>query len=147
MVFLYKTKYGLELRCLGENPRFIDTKGISVVRFQYLATIVGGMFNGLGGAFLTIGSVGLFVPDISAGRGWLAIVVTIAGNWIPARILIATLVIAFLEAFQLQAQALGVQFPYQILLALPYTLAIILMAVSRFKSDMPTYLGIPYFRE
>jgi hypothetical protein len=46
MVFLYKTKYGLELRCLGENPRFIDTKGISVIRFQYLVTIIGGMFNG-----------------------------------------------------------------------------------------------------
>ena len=83
--FINKTKYGLELRCLGENPKAIDIKGINVTRKQYLAVIFGGMMGGLGGSFLTVVSSGIFVPDMSAGRGWLAIVVVIAGNWRPFR--------------------------------------------------------------
>jgi len=145
--FLYKTKYGLELRCLGENPRAIDMKGINITRLQYITVIAGGMLGGLGGAFLTIASAGIFVPEISAGRGWLAIVVVIAGNWLPFRILMATLIFSFLDAFQLQAQSLGVQFPYQILLALPYVAAIVLIIVSRARSEAPSALGVPYFRE
>jgi general nucleoside transport system permease protein len=145
--FLYKTKYGLEVRCLGENPRSIDMKGININRLQYIAVIIGGMFGGLGGAFLTIASAGIFVPDMSAGRGWLAIVVVIAGNWLPFRILLATLIFSFLDAFQLQAQGLGVQFPYQILLALPYVLAIFFVMGSRSKTETPAALGVPYYRE
>jgi ABC-type uncharacterized transport system permease subunit len=145
--FLYRTKYGLEIRCLGENPRAIDMKGINITRLQYITVIAGGMLGALGGAFLTIASAGIFVPEISAGRGWLAIVVVIAGNWRPFRIMLATLVFSFLDAFQLQAQGLGVQFPYQILLALPYVLAILLMIGSRAQSEEPAALGLPYFRE
>lgn len=145
--FLYKTKYGLEIRSLGENPRAIDMKGINIDRLQYLTVIFGGMLGGLGGAFLTVASAGIFVPEISAGRGWLAIVVVIAGNWLPFRIMVATLIFSFLEAFQLQAQGLGIQFPYQIMLALPYVFAIILMVVSRSKSRAPAAYGEPYYRE
>ena len=144
--FINKTKYGLEIRCLGEDPRSIDIKGINVVRLQYLAVIFGGMMGGLGGAFLTIASSGLFIPEMSAGRGWLAIVVVIAGNWKPGRILLAALLFSFFDAFQLQAQSLGVQFPYQILLALPYIMAVLLLIFSRSKSDAPGHLGIPYIR-
>lgn len=145
--FLYRTKYGLEIRSLGENPRAIDMKGVNIMRLQYATVIAGGMLGALGGAFLTIASAGIFVPEISAGRGWLAIVVVIAGNWRPFRIMLATLVFSFLDAFQLQAQGLGVQFPYQILLALPYVLAILLMIGSRSQSEEPAALGAPYFRE
>lgn len=145
--FLYKTKYGLEIRALGENPRAIDIKGINVTRLQYLAVIFGGMMGGLGGAFLTVASAGIFVPEMSAGRGWLAIVVVIAGNWRPFRIMLATLIFSFLDAFQLQAQGLGVEFPYQILLGLPYLVAIILMIASRSRSEAPSHLGEPYYRE
>ena len=90
--FINHTKYGLELRCLGENPKAIDIKGLKVTVRQYYAVIFGGMVGGLGGAFLTVASAGIFVPDMSAGRGWLAIVVVIAGNWRPFRIMFATLV-------------------------------------------------------
>jgi simple sugar transport system permease protein len=144
--FINKTKYGLEIRCLGEDPRSIDIKGINVTRLQYLSVIFGGMMSGLGGAFLTIASSGIFIPEMSAGRGWLAIVVVIAGNWRPGRILFAALLFSFFDAFQLQAQSLGVQFPFQILLALPYIMAIVLLIVSRSKSDAPGHLGIPYIR-
>jgi simple sugar transport system permease protein len=145
--FLYRTKYGLEIRSLGENPRAIDLKGVNIYRLQYLSVIFGGMMGGLGGAFLTVASAGIFVPEMSAGRGWLAIVLVIAGNWRPSRILAATLIFSFLDAFQLQAQGFGVQFPYQILLALPYILAILLMVFSRARSEAPSALGLPYLRE
>ncbi len=145
--FINKTKYGLEIRCLGENPRSITTRGINIDRLQYLAVIFGGMMGGLGGAFLTLASAGIFVPGISAGRGWLAIVVVIAGNWAPIRIVFATMAFSFLDAFQLQVQGSGVQFPYQVLLALPYVIAIVLMTISRTRSQAPSSMGVPYFRE
>lgn len=144
--FIYKTKYGLEMRCLGENPKTIDIKGINVSPRQYLAVAFGGLMAGLGGAFLTIVSGGIFLPDMAGGRGWLAIVVVIAGNWQPFRILLATLIFSFFDAFQLHAQGLGVVFPYQILLALPYIMAIVLLVTAKSKSDAPKHLGIPYLR-
>ena len=146
--FLYRTKYGLEIRCLGENPKVIDTKGMSVTLRQYGAVIMGGMLIGMGGAFVTIGSVARFVPEITNGRGWLALVIVIAANWRPMGILIATLVFAFLDAFQLQSQGIGVDLPYQIFLALPYVMAIVLMIFkSRLgQSEEPARLAVPYFR-
>ncbi|QIE42641.1 ABC transporter permease [Meridianimarinicoccus aquatilis] len=145
---LYRTKWGLEIRALGENPKVIDTKGMSVSLRQYSAVILGGVLIGLGGAFITIGSVVRFVPDISAGRGWLALVIVIAGNWRPGGILMAALVFAFLDALQLQIQGVGVAMPYQIFLALPYVLAIVLMIFKarRGRSEEPQRLGVPYFR-
>jgi len=146
--FLYRTKWGLEIRALGENPKVIDTKGMSVTLRQYGAVILGGVLIGIGGAFVTIGSVVRFVPDITAGRGWLALVIVIAGNWRPAGVLLAALVFAFLDALQLQIQGIGVDLPYQIFLALPYVIAIMLMVLKsrRGRSEAPARLGIPYFR-
>jgi simple sugar transport system permease protein len=144
--FLYRTRYGLEIRCLGENPKVIDTRGLSVTLRQYLAVVCGGMLIGLGGAFVTIGSTVRFIPEITAGRGWLALVIVIAGNWKPSGILIAALIFAFLEAFQLQVQGVGVQLPYQLLLALPYAAAILLMVFKRGTSEEPGRLAVPYFR-
>ncbi len=145
--FLYRTKYGLQIRCVGENPRAIDMKGMSVTRLQYLATIFGGMMAGLAGSFFTLGASPRFVPEISGGRGWLAIVIVIAGNWLPGRIMLAALVFAFLDAFQLHVQGVGVQIPFQILLAIPYVFAIVAMMGSRARSKAPSHLGVPYLRE
>jgi len=144
--FLYRTKYGLEIRCLGENPIAIDMKGGSVTRLQYFSTMFGGMMAGLGGAFLTLGSSVRFVPGISAGRGWLAIVIVIAGNWQPGRILLATFIFALIDAIQLQLQGIGANVPFQILLALPYIFAILVMMNNRARSRAPATLGVPYIR-
>jgi simple sugar transport system permease protein len=145
--FLYRTKYGLRIRGVGENPRAVDMKGLSVSKLQYAAVIFGGMMAGLGGAFLTVAASSRFVPDISGGRGWLAITIVIAGNWKPSRIVAATLIFAFLDAFQLQMQGIGIQVPYDILLALPYISAIVVLAVSRARSQAPAWLGNSYERE
>jgi simple sugar transport system permease protein len=145
--FLYRTKYGLLIRGLGENPRALDMKGVNVIKLQYLAAIFGGMMAALGGTFLTLGSTVRYFPEITAGRGWLAIVIVIAGNWQPSRILVATILFALLDAFQLQLQGLGVLIPYQVLLALPYICAIVAMMGGRLRSVAPKQLGIPYERE
>jgi simple sugar transport system permease protein len=146
--FLYKTKRGLELRCCGENPRAVDMRGLSVARIQYAAVVFGGMMAGIGGAYLTVASSGLFLNGISGGRGWLALVVVIAGNWKPARVLLVALVFGLFDAFQTQMQAVGVQFPYQLLLALPYILALVaLVSSSRLRVQAPLSLGVPYSRE
>jgi simple sugar transport system permease protein len=145
--FLYKTSYGLKIRSLGENPKAADVTGTNVNKNRYIAVIIGGLMAGLGGAFVSIGSVERFFPDMTAGKGWLAIVIVIAGNWKPARILIATLIFAFLDAFQLQVQSIGVHLPYQILLALPYIVAIIALISGRSRSNAPEALGSAYHRE
>ena len=144
---LYRTRIGLLIRGLGEYPRAVDVKGISVNKYRYISVVFGGMMAGLGGSFLTIGSSGIFVQEISAGRGWLAIVIVIAGNWKPGRIFFASLIFALLDALQLQIQAVGVQIPYQILLAMPYIFAIIVLMGSRARSIPPGSLGEPYSRE
>ncbi|WP_170574660.1 ABC transporter permease [Ruegeria atlantica] len=145
--FLYRTRYGLELRSLGENPKALDTKGLSVSRRQYAALAFGGFMAGLAGAVLVLALTDRFVPGMTGGRGWLAIVIIIAGNWKPVPIMLAVLVFAFLEAFQLQAQGVGLQIPYQLLLALPYIVAIIAMMGIRVRSEQPAHLGVPYHRE
>lgn len=145
--FLYRTKHGLIIRSIGENPRAADMKGLNVAKYQYAAAIFGGLMSGAGGAFITLGSTGLFIQEITAGRGWLAIVIVIAGNWKPGRILLAALAFALLDAFQLQVQGIGVQIPHQILLALPYVLAVVVMMTNRARSAVPASLAIPYIRE
>jgi simple sugar transport system permease protein len=145
--FLYRTKYGLELRSVGENPRAVDMKGISVPVRQYLAVMFGGVMSGLGGAFLTLASAGLFVPEISGGRGWIALAIVIFGNWRPARIVVGALFFGLIDSFQLSLQAVGVELPYQLLLALPYLFTILALVVGRGRSRAPLALGIPYHRE
>jgi simple sugar transport system permease protein len=146
--FLYRTRYGLQVRSLGEDPRAADMAGIPVRPMRYLAVVGGGgLLVGLAGAFVSVGSVERFFPDMTAGRGWLAIVIVIAGNWRPGRILLATLVFSLLGALQLQIQGAGSAIPHQILLALPYVVALVAMILGRARSVAPGCLGAPYLRE
>ena len=111
--FLYKTPQGLTLRVIGENPRAVDTKGISITKYQFLAILFGCMMASVGGAFLTLGSSGMFVSGISGGRGWIAIALVIFGDWKPSRILLGSLFFGLLDSLQLHIQGIGVEFPYQ----------------------------------
>ncbi len=145
--FLYRTRPGLDLRCAGENPKALDIKGLSIAARQYAAVVFGGAMAGLGGAFLTVASASRFAPEMTNGRGWLAIVIVIAGMWRPVPVLIATLLFSFLDALQLQIQGIGIAIPYQIMLALPYVAAILALAVRRKQAGAPAMLGIAYRRE
>ncbi len=145
--FLYRTRTGLAIRSTGENPRAVDTRGINVNSLRYLAVIFGGMMAGLAGSFFTNGISSRFMPEITGGRGWLAIIIVIAGNWQPARMLIATLIFALLDAFQFTLQGIGTDIPFQLLLAMPYVIALIVLMSSRVRSRMPGVLGVPYVKE
>jgi ABC-type uncharacterized transport system permease subunit len=144
---LNRTKLGLTLRSTGENPRAVDTSGSNVSKLRFLAVVFGGMMAGLAGSFLTNGMVSRFVPGITAGRGWLAIIIVIAGNWQPARIVAAALIFSFLDAFQFTLQGIGSDIPFQLLLSLPYIFALVALMSSRARSRMPGVLGIPYDKE
>ncbi len=144
--FLYRTRWGLEIRCLGENPKAIDIKGLSVALRQYIAIIIGSGMTGLGGAFLMLGFSDRFQPDLTAGKGWLAIVAIIAGKWLPKGVFAAVLVFAFLESVAVHVQIIDADIPYQIFFALPYLASIILLILLRRKTNQPARLGVPYFR-
>jgi ABC-type uncharacterized transport system permease subunit len=144
---LNRTKLGLQIRSTGENPSAVDTRGLSVIKLRYLAVIFGGMMAGLAGSFFTNGISSRFMPEITAGRGWLAIIIVIAGNWQPGRMLVATLVFALLDAFQFTLQGVGTDVPFQLLLAMPYVIALIALMSSRVRSRMPGVLGVPYTKE
>ena len=146
-IFLYRSKYGLIVRCIGENPRAVDMKGISVIGYQYKAVMLGGMLSGAGGAFLSLAATGMWLPDITSGRGWIAFAIVIFGNWRPVNIMFAALFFGFLDSLQLQIQGVGIQFPYQIMLALPYLLTIVALLWKKRRSLEPIGLGIPYSRE
>lgn len=144
--FLYRTKHGLQLRCIGENPRAMEMKGVNIFSYQYLAVIFGGVLAGIGGGFLVLSYSGMFLPYIVGGRGWIAIAIVIFGDWKPFRILFMALFFGFLDSIQLQIQGLGIQFPYQALLALPYVLTIVALVFGRRRAGAPLALGIRYDR-
>lgn len=144
--FLRRMTWGLELRAAGENPQFLEAKGLSVVARQYGAVLFGSALTALGGAFLMLAFADQFRPDISGGRGWLAIVAVIAGNWRPVRTTIAVLVFAVLDSVAVHAQGVGVDVPYQFFLMLPYVMSIVLLVLIRTRSGQPAKLGVPYLR-
>lgn len=145
--YLYKTKNGLILRVMGENPRAVDMKGVNITLYRFMAVMFGGLMAGLGGSFITLCSSGLFVADITAGRGWLAIAIVIFGDWKPGRILLASLFFGLIDALQMQVQAVGVQLPFQLFLAMPYIFTTVAVFLGRKRSGEPMSLGVPYSRE
>jgi simple sugar transport system permease protein len=146
--FLYKTKYGLALRCCGENPRTVDYKGMNVDQIQYLALMFGGFMAGVGGSALVLTTAGMFLDGIASGRGWIAIAIVIFGGWRPWPILGASLFFAFLDSLQNQLQSIGFTLiPYQFITMIPYVFTILVLVLSRKRSGSPMALGVPYFRE
>ncbi len=143
---LYRTHFGLKVRAVGESPDAVDARGISVARTRYLALIIGGAMAGLGGAYLVLGSLGLFWTQMTAGRGFIAIAVVVFSKWDPARALLGALVFGVASALQISLQTLGMPIPSQILLMLPYIITIIvLVGVSR-RAEFPSAYAVPYFR-
>lgn len=143
---LYRSRYGLELRCLGENPKALDVKGLSVAARQFAAVMLGSALTGLGGGFLMLGFSDRFLADFTAGRGWIVVVALIAGNWKPTGVLVAVTAFAFLESLATHLQVIGAQVPHQLLLALPYLTSILLLMGLRFRTGQPARLGVPYLR-
>ena len=146
-ILLYKTKIGLKIRTVGENPVVADTVGVNVTLTRTLCLVAGGALMGIGGAFLTLAHQNMFLIDVIGGRGWVAIAMVIFGNWDPVKGTIGALIFGFLDGLQLRLQGVGVAIPFHIFLMIPYLLTIVaLISVSR-RAAVPAALLKPYRRE
>jgi len=143
---LYKTSWGLNVRAVGNKPEAADTLGVSVVRTRYQCLIVGSMLAGLAGAFLTIGQANMYADNITAGRGFIAIALVYFGRWNPWGILLGSLLFSMADSFQSMVQVLGINFPYELAVILPYVVTIIALAISFGRVWAPEALGKPFQR-
>jgi general nucleoside transport system permease protein len=144
---LTHTRFGLRVRSVGMNPEAADVAGVNVYRVRYQALLLGGALIGLGGAFLSLAQLGAFTHGVVNGRGWVAIAIVIFGNWQPSKVLLGALLFGFVQALQLRLQAEGVPLPYEALLALPYIVTIVVLALAGRNASYPTALLKPYRRE
>lgn len=147
---LYRTRFGLRLRAVGEAPEAVDTAGISVVRLRYAAVIICGVLCGIAGAYLATALQAGFVKDMTAGRGYIALAALIFAKWRPWYALWATLLFGLLQAVALRFQNidLGVfVLPVQFMDALPFILTVIILAGFVGKAIPPRAGGEPYVKE
>lgn len=144
---LYRARFGLRLRAVGENPEAADAAGVSVFRMRTIAVTVGSALMAIGGAFLSLAQLGAFTPGIIAGRGWVCIALVIFARWDPLRAVLGALLFGGVFALQLRLQAQGVQLPYELLLALPYLVTIAALAISGRNAPYPGAYLKPYRRE
>jgi simple sugar transport system permease protein len=144
---LFRTAWGLRLRATGENPRAVDALGIDVARLRYGAAAVGGLLIGLGGAYLPVVLTGTFSDNMTAGRGWLALMLVIFGRWMPVTVLAGALLFAYVEAFQFKAGMVSKAVPPQFLLMLPYVFALVVLVRVYRGASAPRALAVPYDRE
>jgi len=143
---LFRTTWGLSVRAVGMTPQAVDTLGVSVTRIRYQCLIIGGMMSGLAGATLTVANTHMFADNITAGRGFIAIALVYFGRWSPWGILAGSLLFSMADSFQLWVQVLGINFPYELAVMLPYIVTIIALMVSYGRVWPPAALGKPYER-
>jgi len=146
---LFKTKFGLAIRAVGEDPRVAASVGINVGRARYLCSILGSAIAAVGGVFVVLGLTGSWAGDVTAGRGFIAIAMVRVGLYRPVPILIACLLFGFVDAAQLTLQVSASGFPHQFLQMAPYLMGIVALIISgRFKVfGGPASLGRPYEKE
>jgi simple sugar transport system permease protein len=143
---LFKTRWGLRVRAVGEHPTAADTVGIRVLFTRYRNVILGGLLAGIGGASLTIGSVGSFGKDISSGQGYIALAAMIFGRWTPLGATGAALLFGFSVACANVLGTIGAPIPSDFLLMLPYVATIIAVAGFVGRSRAPKADGQPYIK-
>ena len=139
--WLSRTHTGLGLRAVGERPAAAAAAGLSPRRIQFAAICFSGVMGGLCGGTLVLAQVGSFNEGMSAGRGFIAIAIVVLGRWTPWGTAGAALVFGGAFAFQYLAQSLGLGWPYQLFLAMPYVLTLILLAAQGGRAVAPAHLG------
>ncbi|NLN70831.1 MAG: ABC transporter permease [Chloroflexi bacterium] len=141
--FLYKTKNGLNLRAVGENPITAEAMGINVVKTRYLYTIIGGMLIGLGGAHLSLSYTPGWTDNITGGRGWIVIALVIFAMWNPARAVFGAILFGGINAIQFRLQAIGATIPSSFLNMFPYLATILVLVVMTWWETLSKRLGAP----
>lgn len=147
LYIMRRTKFGLQIEATGENPQAAQAAGIRVKRIRYFGYLFCGFMAGIGGAFLSCGIVGTFTENMSAGRGFICLAVTILARWNPLLSVAAALLFGTVQALQLRLQALGSDLPYQFFVALPYLVTLISLAVFGWNIHAPKDLGQVYNEE
>lgn len=150
--FLFRTRPGLNLRSVGESPETADAAGLSVTRTRYAAVTVGGAFAGLGGAYLSLALAPSWIPNMTAGRGWIAIALVIFATWSPVRAAVGAYLFGSVEALGFRLQTVGVDIQPFFVSMLPYLFTIaVLVIISREsikrRLAAPAALGTAYVRE
>lgn len=144
---LFKTRWGLRLRAVGEHPKAADTLGINVFRTRYMGVILGGMMAGFAGTYFTLGSSGRFDEVMTAGRGFIGLATMIFGNWMPIGSMGAGLLFGFFDSLSVKASLLQVPLPSEFLGMAPYLATIIVLAGVVGRGNAPAAEGIPYEKE
>jgi simple sugar transport system permease protein len=140
---LERTRFGLRLRAVGENPEAADTAGVDVSRVRYLGVMLSGVLAAIGGAYLSIGQASLFTRNMSAGRGFIALAALIFGNWRPVPTMLACLLFGAADALSIQMQGVSAV-PVQFVQMIPYVLTLVVLAGFIGRSRPPRALGLPY---
>ncbi|HEV8352901.1 MAG TPA: ABC transporter permease [bacterium] len=147
---LYKTHLGLNIRAVGENPEAADALGVNVAATKYGCVIAGGALAGLAGAYLSLAYTTMWVDQMTAGRGWIALALVVFSGWNPLMVAAGAYLFGGMEALQLRMQAVGTGLSVHFLTMTPYLVTILFLVNAsqrRRKSRPPASLGVPYFRE
>ncbi len=148
---LARTRFGLRLRAVGENPAAVDAAGLPVNRLRYQAVLISGVLCGVAGSYLSTAASAGFVRDMTAGKGYLALAALIFGKWRPWPAAGACLLFAFIDALAARLQGVALPLvgavPVQFILALPYVLTVLLLAGFVGRAVAPKAIGVPYAKE
>lgn len=148
---LFRTRWGLRLRAVGENPAMVEAAGLSVQALRYGALTLNGLLCGLAGSYLVLAQNASFVPHMTAGRGFMALAAMIFGKWHPIGAFWACLLFGFLDAVAIRLQGVALpgigEVPVQLVQALPYLLTVVLLAGFIGRAVAPKALGQPYLKE
>ncbi len=143
---LYRTRWELRLRSVGEHPTAADTVGIDVNRTRFWNVALAGAISGTGGAFFTLGSVGAFGQEMTAGAGYIALAAVIFGRWDPVRATLAALLFGFTTYLQTTLSIIGSPVPSEFMLMLPYVATILAVAGLVGQLRGPAASGKPYVK-
>lgn len=148
---LYRTRWGLDIRAVGEHPEAADAMGIDVPRIRYACIATGGVLAGLGGTFLSTAYTSMWIENMTAGRGWIAVAMVIFATWDPLRAVVGAYLFGGVNALQLNLQAAGTRLPIYLLLMAPYVFTIIVLVfatreTARKRLGAPAALTVPYSR-
>lgn len=143
---IFKSSWGLKIISTGESPEAAETMGINIVKVRYGSLIVSGIMSAMGGAFLSLGATRLFLDNMTAGRGYIALAILVLGRRRPFGLLAAAILFGAADALQLRTQILNIDIPFQFMLMLPYILTIVVLALVVSRIDDPAALGVHYKR-
>ena len=141
-----KTTFGLQIRAVGQNPEAADAMGVSVTKVRYATVILGGIFAGMAGTYLAIGSLNTFQQNLTAGQGFIAVALVYFGGWRAWGIVGGALLFTIVIAFQLQLSLVYPEIPSEVALMAPYVVTIVVLVFASKRSEQPTALTQPYER-